>query len=91
MQIGLACGALLAQIWMDFGAKLGSKLEPSWPQNLTHLGCLGYLGYLDYLGCLGCLGYLGGFGQSGLAGFGAKATPKGIPRIVPQGQILNNF
>ena len=31
MQVGLAFEALLARIWVDFGAKLGSKLEPSWP------------------------------------------------------------
>ena len=31
MQVGLAFGALLARILVDFGAKLGGKLEPSWP------------------------------------------------------------
>ena len=31
MQVGLAFGTLLARILVDFGAKLGGKLEPSWP------------------------------------------------------------
>ena len=33
MQVGLECGALLGRFWVDFGAKLGSKLDPSWHQN----------------------------------------------------------
>ena len=61
MQVGLACGTLLAWILVDFGAKLGGKLEPSWPI-LAILSCLilpyltlpylalSYLGYLGYLG-----------------------------------------
>ena len=33
MQVGLVFGPLLARIWVDFGAKLGGKLDPSWHQN----------------------------------------------------------
>ena len=33
MQCGLAFELLLARIWLDFSAKLGGMLEPSWPQN----------------------------------------------------------
>ena len=31
MQVGMAFGTLLERILVDFMAKLGSKLEPSWP------------------------------------------------------------
>ena len=33
MQVGLACGPLLGPFLVDFGAKLGGKLDPSWHQN----------------------------------------------------------
>ena len=33
MQVGLGCEALLGRFLVDFGAKLGAKLEPSWHQN----------------------------------------------------------
>ena len=39
MQVGLAFGALLERILVDFGATLGGKLEPSWPI-LAVLSCL---------------------------------------------------
>ena len=39
MQVGLAFGALLERTLVDFGAKLGGKLEPSWPI-LAVLSCL---------------------------------------------------
>ena len=39
MQVSLAFGALLARILVDFAAKLGGKLEPSWPI-LAVLSCL---------------------------------------------------
>ena len=35
-QVGLELGSLLARIWLDFGAKLGAKLEPSWHQYLEN-------------------------------------------------------
>ena len=38
MQVGLVFGPLLARIWVDFGAKLGGKLDPSWHQNLENWG-----------------------------------------------------
>ena len=64
MQVGLAFGTLLERILVDFGAKLGSKFEPSWPHwrsypVLSYLilpyltlpyPVLSYLGYLGYLG-----------------------------------------
>ena len=39
MQVGLAFGTLLERILVDFMAKLGGKLEPSWPI-LAVLSCL---------------------------------------------------
>ena len=33
MQVGLEFGPLLGRFLVDFGAKLGGKLEPSWHQN----------------------------------------------------------
>ena len=33
MQVGMEFGTLLGWIWVDFGSKLGAKLEPSWHQN----------------------------------------------------------
>ena len=33
MQVGLEFGPLLGRISVDFGAKLGGKLDPSWHQN----------------------------------------------------------
>ena len=54
MQVGLAFGTLLERILVDFMAKLGGKLEPSWPI-LAVLSCL-ILPYLtlSYL-TLSCL------------------------------------
>ena len=64
MQVGLAFGALLARILVDFAAKLGGKLDQvglSWRSypvlsylilpylTLPYL-VLSYLGYLGYLG-----------------------------------------
>ena len=37
-QSGSDFGALLARFWLDFGAKLGGKLDPSWCQTLTQGG-----------------------------------------------------
>ena len=39
MQVGMAFGTLLERILVDFVAKLGGKLEPSWP-SLAVLSCL---------------------------------------------------
>ena len=36
MQVGLVFEPLLARIWVDFGAKLGGKLDPSCHQNLKN-------------------------------------------------------
>ena len=47
MQVDLAFGTLLERILVDFMAKLGGKLEPSWPI-LAVLSCL----ILPYLGWL---------------------------------------
>ena len=33
MQVGLEFGPLLGWFFVDFGPKLGAKLEPSWHQN----------------------------------------------------------
>ena len=33
MQVGLGFGPLLGRFLVDFGAKLGPKLDPSWHQN----------------------------------------------------------
>ena len=54
MQVDLEFGPLLGRILVDFGAKLGGKLEPSWPI-LAVLSCL-ILPYLtlSYL-TLSCL------------------------------------
>ena len=38
MQVGLGFGALLERFLVDFGAKLGGKLDPSWHQNLENWG-----------------------------------------------------
>ena len=64
MQVGLAFGTLLERILVDLMAKLGGKLEASWPI-LAVLSCL-ILSYLILsrvgpvvLSCLGYLGYLG--------------------------------
>ena len=38
MQVSLKFGALLRRCWVDFGAKLGGKLDPSWHQNLRKRG-----------------------------------------------------
>ena len=38
MQVGLEFGALLGRFLVDFGAKLGGKLDRSWHQNLKKLG-----------------------------------------------------
>ena len=38
MQDGLVFGSLLARIWVDFGAKLGGKLGPSWHENHENRG-----------------------------------------------------
>ena len=33
MDVGLGFGCLLGRFLVDFGTKLGGKLEPSWHQN----------------------------------------------------------
>ena len=38
MQVGLGFGALLERFLVDFGAKLGGKLEPNWGQNRENWG-----------------------------------------------------
>ena len=38
MQVGLAFGPLLGRFLVDFGSKLGGKLEPSWHQNPKNWG-----------------------------------------------------
>ena len=38
MQVGLAFGTLLERILVDFVAKLGGKLEPSWNPNRENWG-----------------------------------------------------
>ena len=38
MQVGLDFAALFGRFWVDLGAKLGGKLEPSWYQNLKNRG-----------------------------------------------------
>ena len=38
MQVGMAFGWLLDRFSMDFGAKLGVKLGPSWHQNRRKWG-----------------------------------------------------
>ena len=37
MQVGLVFGALLGRFLVDFGAKLGGKLDPSWLQNRSNI------------------------------------------------------
>ena len=39
MQIGLDFGALLGRFLVDFGFKLGAKLEPIWTKNPSKRGC----------------------------------------------------
>ena len=38
MQVSLEFGGLLGRSWVDFVAKLGGKLDPSWYQNLENWG-----------------------------------------------------
>ena len=92
MQVGLAFGALLARIFVDFGAKLGGKLDQvglSWRSYpvLSYL-ILPYL-TLPYL-ILSYLGYLGNFGHRGRAecrGLG----PTGLLREYPQEALQDRF
>ena len=42
MQVGLEFGTLLGRILVEFGAKLGGKLDPSWHQNPEKFEKMGY-------------------------------------------------
>ena len=89
MQVGLAFGTLLERIWVDFMAKLGGKLEPSWPI-LAVLSCL-ILPYLtlSYLILshliLPWLSWISWPQESGRGPrVGANRSPKGIPQEGPK-------